>query len=750
MSALPALAMPPSTKGSIPTPPEHLRPRQKAAFKSVFDNLNKGIDSMLVALPTGVGKTHLAIAIAHQFERVLFLVHRTELLKQTISSYHAAGNQRSIATITSASRDVAPDAHFTVGMIQTLAGRLDQYDPTRYDCVITDEAHHAMAAEWRKVIEHFQPDLNLGLSATPERQDGAPLSHLYSVLAYHMTVADAVREGALVEPIALEVQTGTDLSTVKRSRGDYDAGELQSALNTPERNKLILDTFLKHGRNRKAVGFTAGVQHAQDLARLFNDAGLPSVAIAGADKDREQKLQDLENGKYLVGFNAMLLCLDDQTEILTTDGWVGIDHMTPEHQVANWHADTGSITFHPPRDIVRRERGRAERMAVLEEAGRNVRVTEGHWMLHRTPGGPWRKDHARNLIATPHHYPTSGQAQPQAATTPARSTLEHLWRLDQLDFETYLSHLLPTDATYPPAVVGNKALLDALQAVAVTRGYDATLAPLREPTADGHAWRLELKPQTEAHTAAGYRLEPGWKPERVWCVKTETRNIITRRRGTVTIMGNTEGWDDPSVDCVLMCRPTQSKPLYVQAVGRGLRLKPGKKDCLIIDFSDASRTHRLVSIWDFWGSRVKRSLKDPTNLPREADDKQIELPEDSPWSLEAYTELVDLLEEPPIIDDFVLGAFKWHHEPASEKQLALLADLGYDTDPSRVEWTKGQASAVIGREPASESQVKLLIALGFDAVGRNWSRNEASRAIDIAKKNGRKPDWSLLNKLRAS
>src|SRR5690606_39270737 len=125
-------------------------------------------------------------------------------------------------------------------------------------------------------------------------------------------------------------------------------------------------------------------------------------------------------------------------------------------------------------------------------------------------------------------------------------------------------------------------------------------------------------------------------------------------------------------------------------------------------FSDASRTHRLVGIWDFWDSRVKRSLKDPTNLPREADDKQIELPEDSPWSLEAYTELVDLLEEPPIIDDFVLGAFKWHHEPASEKQLALLADLGYDTDPSRVEWTKGQASAVIGREPASESQVKLL------------------------------------------
>lgn len=519
MSAALAAAATPLAVRRSPTPPEHLRPRQKEAFKAVFENLAKGIDSMLVALPTGVGKTHLAIAVAHQFNHVLFLVHRTELLKQTIASYHAAGNQRSIATITSASRAVAPDAHFTVGMIQTLAGRLGQYPPGRFDLVIVDEAHHAMAREWRTVIEHFNPELHLGLSATPERQDGAPLSHLYSVLAYHMSVADAVREGALVEPIAMEVQTGTDLSKVKRSRGDYDAGELQTALNTPERNKLILDTFLKHGKGRKAVAFTAGVNHAKELERLFTKAGIPSIAISGADKDREEKLKDLEDGKYLVGFNALLL---------------------------------------------------------------------------------------------------------------------------------------------------------------------------------------------------------------------------------------TEGWDDPSVDCVLMCRPTQSKPLYVQAVGRGLRLKPGKKDCLIIDFSDASRTHRLVSIWDFWGSRVKRSLKDPTNLPREADRKDVELEPGGNWSLQAYLELVNLLEPPPLIDEFVLGAFKWHHEPATEKQIRMLADLGYDVDPGRVDWTKGQASAVIGREPASDSQVRLLIALGFDAVGRRWTRNEASRAIAQAQEKGRKPDWSVLKKLRAA
>jgi len=727
-----------------------LRPRQKDAFNAVFENLNKGIDSMLVALPTGVGKTHLAIAIAQRFERVLFLVHRTELLNQTLACYRDASRHGSIATITSASRKVAPEAHFTIGMIQTLAGRLDQYDPSTFSLVVTDEAHHSMAKEWRNVITHFQPDLHLGLSATPERQDGAPLSDLYSVLAYHMTVADAVREGALVEPVALEVQTGTDLSTVKRSRGDYDAGELQSALNTPERNRLILKTFLKHGLGRKAVGFTAGVQHAKDLERLFNKEGVPAVAIAGADKGRAEKLKALEDGKYTVGFNAMLLCLDEVTEILTTGGWVSMDGMTHQHQVANWHMNTGSITFHPPREIVRRQRAPNERMAVLEQPDRSVRVTEGHLMIHRAAGGTWRKDHARDLIGTPHELPTGGHAHPQTPTSPTTTPLERLWRLDQNDFATHLKHLPHADTRNAPAVTGDKAHLDALQAVAVTRGYDATLSPLKESTPNGHGWRLELRAATEARATAGYQLESDWKRERVWCVRTETRNIITRRRGTVTIMGNTEGWDDPSVDCVLMCRPTQSKPLYVQAVGRGLRLKPGKKDCLIIDFSDASRTHRLVSIWDFWGSRVKRSLKDPTNLPREADRKDIELPESGNWNLGAYLQHIDLLEPPPILDEFVLGAFKWHHEPATEKQLTLLADLGYDTDLSRVGWTKGQASAVIGREPASERQVRLLIALGFDAVGRTWSRNEASRALHLAEKSDRKPDWSLLNKLQAA
>jgi superfamily II DNA or RNA helicase len=509
---------PPQRRRPLPTPPAFLRPRQKAAYNAVFQNLARGIDSQLVALPTGMGKTKTGLAIAHDFERVLFLVHRGELLEQTVRAYGETPGARSTALISARSRAKPEAAHVTVGMIQTLRGRLEQFDRNAFDLLIVDEAHHAAAKEWRITIEHFLPELRLGLSATPERLDGAPLSNLFSMLAYTCGIREAVQEGALVTPIAMEVQTGVDLSGVKRTAGDFNAGQLQSALNTPPRNRLILRTFVAHARERKAIAFTAGVQHARDLAKLFGDAGISACAIAGDDKDRREKLDGLRTGRYQVAFNAMLL---------------------------------------------------------------------------------------------------------------------------------------------------------------------------------------------------------------------------------------TEGYDDPTVDAVLMCRPTQSAGLYTQAVGRGLRLNgPDKRDCLIIDYHDASRTHRLASVWDFWGARAKKRLNGPTDLREATERFEADLQAASEhYRINEYLQRVDVLEPPPDIDPFVLGAYAWHTKPATEKQLATLTELGYDTG-SEIDWTRGQASAVIGKERASDSQLSLLLALGYDTVAYGWTRDEATRAIDAAKSKGKEPDWTIVRAIK--
>lgn len=464
-------------------------------------------------LPTGVGKTFLAVAVSHRFKRALFLVPRIELLKQSIASYEAVTPGRTAGAILGNVTDV--DAHFTVGMVQTVFNRMEQLPRTYFDLVIVDEAHHSAARVWRTVTEYFQPRLLLGLSATPERLDGAPLNAIFSVISYSMTVKDAVAEGALVRPKAMQVRTNIGLDSLARRGGDFDAKELEKAVNTKARNKIILDTWHKHASDRKTVVFTAGVKHARQLEKLFTASGVKSISVSGDDSDRETRVQDFENGRYQVALNSQLLV---------------------------------------------------------------------------------------------------------------------------------------------------------------------------------------------------------------------------------------EGWDDPTVDCVMMCRPTQSRALYIQAVGRGLRLHPGKRDCLILDFHDSSHRHRLVGVWDFWGARIKnKRLDEPEDLMEAEAKAEKDLAElAGVFNIEAYLEVVDVLAPPPDVDDFVLGAHKWHHMPATEKQLETLAKLGYDTS---LDWTRGQASAVIGREPATQQQLKLLLALGYDTISYRWSRNEASAAIDDAQQRGKEPDWAVFKRL---
>jgi hypothetical protein len=397
---------------------------------------------------------------------------------------------------------------------QTLARRLDAHDPTTFDLIIVDEAHHATAREWRRVIEHFNPLLTLGLSATPERSDGAPLSSLFSIIAYSAGIQDAVNAGALTTPIALVIKTGVNLDQVKRQRGDFDQHELQSALNTRNRNRIILDAFKQHAGDRKTICFTAGVQHARDLALLFREHGIRATSIAGNDANRREKLDALRKGTHQVSFNAALLV---------------------------------------------------------------------------------------------------------------------------------------------------------------------------------------------------------------------------------------EGFDDPTIDCVLMARPTHSRVLYTQAIGRALRTYPGKADALIVDFSDASTKHRLVNLWDFWGTRLKRRLNKPTNLTTLTELSPTEI-DDTEWDPVAYAQLIDILKPPPQVDEQVLNAHKWHALPATEMQLTALKNLGYDT--THKDWTRGQASVVIGNENATAKQNRLLLALGSNTIGIRWTRSEASAAINASTDST--PDWSLVNRLQAN
>lgn len=92
------------------------------------------------------------------------------------------------------------DTDLVTGMIQTIYNRLEKLDPDLFDLVIIDEAHHAMAPTWRKTAEHFKSKLRLGLSATPERLDGAPLDTLFEEITFNYTLKEAIDNDYLSKP----------------------------------------------------------------------------------------------------------------------------------------------------------------------------------------------------------------------------------------------------------------------------------------------------------------------------------------------------------------------------------------------------------------------------------------------------------------------------------------------------------------------------------------------------------------------
>jgi len=225
--------------------------------------------------------------------------------------------------------------------------------------------------------------------------------------------------------------------------------------------------------------------------------------------------------------------------------------------------------------------------------------------------------------------------------------------------------------------------------------------------------------------------------------------------GRLTVVCNAqllcEGFDEPSLGAVILARPTQSRTLFAQMIGRGLRLCRGKTNCVILDFADTATSHLLMSAWRFFGQpgeprddQVFNPLVPSERAARRraAQRRATEL-FGGDLELDAIDRWLDLLKPPPTVPTFAVGSAAWHHNPATAKQVVTLASCGYDAN----DWTCGQAAAVIVRLPASPKQLNLLLAQGFDVLSCDWTREQASRAL--AGVIGQTPDWSRLRQLQA-
>ncbi|KYH34341.1 UvrABC system protein B [Clostridium tepidiprofundi DSM 19306] len=261
---------------------------------------------------TGTGKTVTAVKDAKKIgKRTLFLAHRKELIKQAKKTFEAAWSEVSCGIYMGSTKEA--DKYVVCGSIQSIGSNLDMFKPDDFGYIVIDEAHHVAAETYRKILGYFKPDFTLGLTATPEREDGEDILEIFKKTAHKLDLKTAVEIGELVPIRCIRVKTNVDLSSIRINGIKYNSKDLESKLFLPERNKLIVDTYLEYVKNKKTVVFCASVFHAEQIAQLFKQAGINAEAVSGNTKVklREKILTNYEHGDIDV------LCACD----LLNEGW---------------------------------------------------------------------------------------------------------------------------------------------------------------------------------------------------------------------------------------------------------------------------------------------------------------------------------------------------------------------------------------------------------------------------------------------
>jgi ATP-dependent helicase IRC3 len=291
-----------------------LRDYQQEALNAILSFKKRGVCKQLIVLPTGSGKT----VIFSQIPRIdsslvpmLVLAHRSELLQQAkekIGLY----NPELVIEIEQA-ENVAGNVDIVVASVQTLgrsdSDRIFRFDPNYFKSIVIDEAHHAAAPSYKKIIDYFNPSFLLGVTATPQRGDSTRLVDVFQEIVYYKTIKDLIKQGWLAKLVGYRITTNVDLTNVEVNDGDFIQSQLEDAVNNNHRNKLVVDTYMELCRSKKTLVFAAGINHAKKLLEQFKKSGVFCDLIVGETPQQERHtiLQNFRNGTLPVLINVGVL-----------------------------------------------------------------------------------------------------------------------------------------------------------------------------------------------------------------------------------------------------------------------------------------------------------------------------------------------------------------------------------------------------------------------------------------------------------
>ncbi len=260
--------------------------------------IEAGEERALLISATGTGKTYASAFAMRElgFKRVLFLVHRGQLARQTKKSYQKVfGKNVSMGLVGAGYSDYESDYVFATVQTLNRDEHLKIYKPEEFDCIILDEAHHSSADTYQKVMNYFKPKLWLGMTATPDKRDdneeGRNIYEIFNYqIAYEIRLQQAMEENMLCPFHYFGI---SDLSMID------DKATKVKKIDEKDFNKLTSDERVRHiiaqanyygysGDRVKGLVFCSRIDESEMLSKKFNEAGLRTIALNGSASEDER------------------------------------------------------------------------------------------------------------------------------------------------------------------------------------------------------------------------------------------------------------------------------------------------------------------------------------------------------------------------------------------------------------------------------------------------------------------------------
>lgn len=272
-----------------------LRDYQQTLIEEVRQAYARGARSPCIVLGCGGGKTVLFSYMAQQSQEkgntVWFLVHRKELLDQTVATFDRFGINRE---------------RIHIAMVGTVSRNLTKYP--KPDFIIFDECHFSAATTWQRIIDAFPEARLAGLTATPCRLDGKPLGAIYDDLVEGESAGSLIDKGYL-SPYKYYAPQVADLSSLTKKRGEFDSEAATELLAQKAVFGDVIGHYEKLAVGKQTICYCASIKHSEAMAAAFQDAGINAVHFDGntPKKERDDIIRRFRAGEITILCNVDLI-----------------------------------------------------------------------------------------------------------------------------------------------------------------------------------------------------------------------------------------------------------------------------------------------------------------------------------------------------------------------------------------------------------------------------------------------------------